>query len=275
MTLAARLGPRLPPKLVAGVATRLYPAYEPELRRLPDFCPRGGTAVDVGGWYGPWTRRLARHADRVVTVEPVPDLARVLTATVPANVTVVQAAAADHEGTARLWLPAGGGGERGVSSLVRRPLHDTSVEVPCLPLDDLDLMDVTLVKIDVDGSELAVLRGAERLLRKERPALFVELEIRIQPLEPVLDLLAGHGYRGWVLPHRSWVPLMAFDLARHQARTQHVAEHGLLRRSLLPHRRYVNSVLFLPDGRRPRPRTVARARARARVRHDGRHELRS
>ncbi|MBA0049966.1 FkbM family methyltransferase [Streptomyces sp. AJS327] len=251
MTLASRIGPHLPPRLLTRATDLLYPRFEPELGRLADFCPRGGTAVDIGGWYGPWTRRLATRADRVVTVEPVPHLARHLRGTAPERVEVLQAAASDHSGRATLWLPADGRGDRGVSSLVRREVHDATLEVACFPLDELALSDVTLLKIDVDGSELPVLHGAEATIARERPALFIELEVRIQPLDPVLSLLSGLGYDGWVLPAREWCPLASFDLAEHQRRTGHVAEHGLLRRSLAPHRRYVNSVLFLPDGRTP------------------------
>ncbi|MEU9122325.1 FkbM family methyltransferase [Streptomyces sp. NPDC048506] len=248
MTLAARLGRWLPGRLVSALAAGLYPRFEPELRRLADFCPPGGTAVDVGGWYGPWTQRLARRADRVVTIEPVPHLARLIASVAPPHVDVVSAAATDHAGCATLWLPPDGRGDRGVSSLVRRELHSTALDVPCLPLDTLGLASVTLIKVDVDGAELAVLRGAECTIKRELPSLFVELETRIQPLTPVLDWMAAHGYRGWVLPHDQWLPLDDFDLAAHQSRTSHVAEHGLLRRSLVPHRRYVNSVLFLPEG---------------------------
>lgn len=251
MTLAARLAPHLPPRFLAAATDLLYPRFEPELRRLDDFCPPGGTAVDVGGWYGPWTRRLAARADRVVTVEPVPHLARCLRATTPRNVEVLQAAATDHTGTATLWLPPDGRGDRGVSSLVRRELHHATLDVPCIALDELALTDVSLLKVDVDGSELAMLRGAADTIRRERPALFIELEVRIQPLEPVLDFLAAHGYTGWVLPGQEWIPLADFDLAAHQHRTVHVADDGLLRRSLAPHRRYVNSALFLADSRTP------------------------
>ncbi|MGW8974186.1 FkbM family methyltransferase [Streptomyces platensis] len=258
MTLAARLAPRLPGRLVSALVAGLYPRFEPELRRLADFCPPGGTAVDVGGWYGPWTRRLARRADRVVTLEPVPHLARLLSAVTPPHVEVVSAAATDHTGCATLWLPPGGRGDRGVSSLVRRELHTAALDVPCLPLDALALASVTLIKIDAEGAELAVLRGAVHTVEHQLPALFVELETRIQPLGPVLDWTAAHGYRGWVLPHDRWLPLADFDLPAHQSRTCRVAEHGLLRRSLAPHRRYVNSVLFLPDGERP-GRPVSRA----------------
>ncbi|WP_327356221.1 FkbM family methyltransferase [Streptomyces sp. NBC_01304] len=253
MTVAARIGPLLPARLVGSLAQFVYPRFEPELAHLADFCPAGcDTAVDVGGWFGPWSHRLARRARRVVAVEPVPHLAHTLESTTPSNVDVVQAAASDRRGTARLWLPQGDRGERGVSSLVRRDIHARAVDVPCLTLDGLGLREVDFIKIDVDGNELAVLRGAESLLDRDRPALIVELEARIQPMGPVVSLLASHGYRGWVLPERSWVPLDDFDLAGHQARREYVVRRGLLRR-VLPFRgpRYVNSVLFLPDGRQP------------------------
>ncbi|MFF5492552.1 FkbM family methyltransferase [Streptomyces aquilus] len=253
MTLAARIAPLLPDRLVAAVARAVYPRFEPELARLPELCPEGcGTAVDVGGWYGPWTRRLAGRARRVVTVEPVPRLARLLAATAPPNVRVVQAAAAERPGTARLWLPPDDTGERGVSSLVRRDIHQRALPVGCVTLDELGLKDVGFMKVDVDGSELAVLRGATGILARDRPALFVELESRIQPIGPVVTYLALLGYEGWVLPGDTWVPLRSFPLAAHQEGASYVVSHGLLRR-VLPFRgpRYVNSVLFLPDGRRP------------------------
>ncbi|MFF6782619.1 FkbM family methyltransferase [Streptomyces sp. NPDC012510] len=275
-TLAARLAPVLPDRLVAAAARLVYPRFEPELARLDELCPpQCRTAVDVGGWYGPWTRRLSRRAEHVVTVEPVPRLARLLTSTAPANVRVVQAAASDRPGTARLWLPPGDDGGRGVSSLVRRDIHARALDVRCVTLDGLGLTDVDFVKIDVDGNELAVLRGASGLLARDRPALFVELESRIQPIAPVVDLLTGLGYAGWVLPAGTWHPLRPAALEAHQARTSHVASHGLLRR-VLPFAgpRYVNSVLFLPDGRRPGEPAGRRGPASGAVRDHGPHALR-
>ncbi|WP_338696209.1 FkbM family methyltransferase [Streptomyces sp. Q6] len=268
-TLAARLAPYLPARLTAAAARALYPRFEPELARLADMSPAGGTfrtAVDVGGWYGPWTHRLAARARHVVTLEPVPHLARTLTASAPSNVKVVRAAASDRPGTAPLWQPPHDErGERGVSSLVRRAdLHaETGHQVTCVTLDELALREVDLMKIDVDGAELQVLRGASALIARDRPALFIELETRIQPIAPVVGHLRARGYEGWVLPADSWLPLPRFDLAAHQRGTAHIASQGLLRRALTPSARrprYVNSVLFLPDGRVP-----------GRVRDHGRH----
>ncbi|MFI8187650.1 FkbM family methyltransferase [Streptomyces sp. NPDC085946] len=266
-TLAARLAPFLPGRAVAAAARAVYPRFEPELARLGELCPpRCGTAVDVGGWYGPWTHRLSRRAREVVTLEPVPHLARLLTAAAPPNVRVVRAAASDRPGVARLWLPPDDTGGRGVSSLVRRDIHGRALDVPCVTLDGLGLRDVGFVKIDVDGNEPAVLRGAAGLLARDRPALFVELESRIQPVAPVVTYLGRLGYDGWVLPGDTWVPLSRFPLEAHQAETAYVVAHGLLRRVLPPRGpRYVNSVLFLPDGRRP---------GGTRVGDDGSHAVR-
>ncbi len=264
MTLAARVGPLLPEHVVGRIAQLVYPRFEPELAHLDDYFPRRcHTAVDIGGWYGPWSRRFAARSRSVVTIEPVPHLARTLERITPPNVRVVQAAAGDHPGTARLWFPAGDTGARGLSSLVRRDIHTHGVDVRQVTVDELGLRDVDFIKIDVDGNEKAVLEGALRTLDRDLPALLIELEARIQPTAPIVDLLTAHGYRGWVLPSSTWLPLDDFDLATHQHDTAHVASLGLLRR-ILPFSgpRYVNSVLFLPHGRRPSPARLPAASLR-------------
>ena len=98
-----------------------------------------------------------------------------------------------------------------------------------------------------------MLRGARDLLARDRPALFIELESRIQPIAPVVTYLSLLGYESWVLPRATWVPLSGFPLEAHQATASYVVNQGLLRRVLpfLHRPRYINSVLFLPDGRRP------------------------
>jgi FkbM family methyltransferase len=245
-----RVAARLPEGLLARLISLTYRRAEPELGRLDAVCGRGGTMVDVGGWYGPWTRRLLRRAGRVVVIEPTP-LHEVLRRTLPAAAEVVAAAASDRIGVAEIWLPSPGGATRGISSLHRREVHQVPMKVPLVTVDSLGLRDVTFIKIDVDGHETHVLRGAARTIRRDRPRLLVEVERRIQPPARVPGLLESWGYRGWVLPGRDWVPLKEFPLEEHQARAGRAAERGLLATVLSPRPRYVNSVLFLPDGRRP------------------------
>ncbi|MGN9912903.1 FkbM family methyltransferase [Phytohabitans sp. LJ34] len=247
-TLSARFAAGLPAGLVGSAIRAVYPRVEPELARLASYAPRGGTAVDVGAWYGPWTRGLRRLADRVVALEPAADLARLVAAAYP-DVRVVQAAASDHVGTATLYLPDGGAGV-GTSSIEGAGGEGRPVTVPRVSLDSLELTGVGFVKLDVEGHEMPALRGAERTIRRDTPLLLVELEERIQPISPILDLLGGWGYRPYVMPGRRWLPLDDFDLVAHQKAAVGRVRHSFARRVVAPWPRYVNLVLFRPEGRR-------------------------
>jgi len=219
----------------------VYPRLEPELACLATWAPRGGTAVDVGAWYGPWTVRLSRLADRVVSIEPNPDLAAAVRARCP-GAWVVEAAASDHGGAAELWLPPGGRGAEGTASLEHT--GGRSITVRRVTIDGLGLTDVRFIKMDIEGHEAAALQGAEKTIKRDSPVLVLELETRHQRIDDVIGTLAGWGYQGTVLAGRSWVPLPAFDLAAHQRANSHVAARGMLGRLARPRERYVNLVRF-------------------------------
>jgi len=72
-------------------------------------------------------------------------------------------------------------------------------EVPVTSLDDfveangIDTIDV--LKIDVEGADLNVLRGAEGLLGNERiKVLIVEIPMTVEQRSEMIDLLSAHGY---------------------------------------------------------------------------------
>ncbi|MFC6569057.1 FkbM family methyltransferase [Actinoplanes utahensis] len=242
-TLSARIAAALPSSAVAAAVRVAYPRVEPELARLKSYVPRCATAVDVGAWYGPWTRGLRRIAERVVSVEPVPELARSVATAFP-DVRVIEAVASDHAGTAELFLPAGGPGE-GTSS-VEHGAGPTAT-VRRVTIDSLELTGVGFMKLDVEGHETAALLGAEQTVKRDRPQLIVELEERIQPVQPVLDLLAGWGYRPFVMPDDRWIPLADFDLIEHQRGALERVGQSFVRRVIRPTPRYVNMVLFRPE----------------------------
>lgn len=232
----------VPGRAFAAAMRAVYPRVEPELACLASWAPRGGTAVDVGAWYGPWTARLSALADRVVSIEPNPALAALVRAAFPAA-RVVEAAASDHDGTAQLWLPPGGRGAEGTASLERT--GGRSITVRRLTIDGLGLTGVRFIKMDIEGHEAAALRGAEQTIKRDSPVLVLELEARHQPIDQVIGTLAGWGYQGTVLAGRSWVPLADFGLAAHQRAASHVAARGMLGRLARPGERYINLVRFL------------------------------
>lgn len=283
MGLTTAIADQVPDRLLAAAVRAVYPRLEPELARLPEFVPRGGTAVDVGGWFGPWTQRLRRRADHVVTIEADPRMAAILTRAFP-DVTVIQAACTSEtssqagssggpgesggpegcggpegpgrpEGSgwsggfwrdgeyARLWIPDNR--LSGLASLQHRT--GRSVRVPRVTLDSLGLTGVTFVKLDIEGHELHALRGARETIRRDRPTLLLELEERHHPVQPVIDLLADWQYEGRILDGDAWVPLATFPLQARQQATEHRLAQSMLTRLLRPGPRYPNSVLFRPE----------------------------
>jgi FkbM family methyltransferase len=228
----------VPERIFGWLMRAVYPRIETELRLVASWAPRGGTAVDVGAWYGPWSARLDKLADRLVIIEPNPVLARHLRSRFP-DARVVEAAASDGIGTARLALPGGGRGAEGVASVEHA--GKDSIPIRRVTIDSLGLTDVRFIKIDVEGHEMAALRGAEQTIRRSLPLLLLEVEARY---EEVTRLLAQWGYQGSILAGRSWVPLSTVDLAALQRANADVARMGMLGRLARPGRQYPNLVLF-------------------------------
>ena len=93
--------------------------------------------------------------------------------------------------------------------------------MPVVALDDYfkESDRITLLKIDVEGAELAVFKGAERILRQHAPLLIFECENRhLAPgnVQDVFSYLAGFGYEGSFICRHRRLPISQFDAAVHQ-----------------------------------------------------------
>jgi FkbM family methyltransferase len=157
--------PRTQKFQVAGV-------YEPAVTRALAEHP-AGTVWDVGAHTGYFVLVALRQGSAVVAIEPDVENATRIRAALARNqltATVVEAAAGESEGTAFL--------ERAEKTSFNR-ISDRGTPVQVTTLDTLYARGIseppTLVKIDVEGFEAEVLRGARRLLRQARPTLLIEL----------------------------------------------------------------------------------------------------
>jgi len=153
----------------------------------------GAVMWDVGANVGFMSLVAARLGARVHAIEPSPAGAAAVRAHALLNglpIEVLEAAAADTAGRADFLLVE----EGSWSHLADRGSHaltEATVEVDVVRLDDAGLSAPTVVKIDVEGSEGAVLRGMERTLAEDRPAVICELH---ETNEEVADLLEAAGY---------------------------------------------------------------------------------
>ena len=113
--------------------------------------------------------------------------------------------------------------------------------VKTVPLDDLCLKQVGLIKIDAEGHELEVLEGAHRLLGSQRPVLLIEIEDRHRPgaLRQIEKMLTTLGYTGYFMIHGRMQPLSRYDHELHQ-NTDNIDARGQRLGT------YINNFYFLP-----------------------------
>lgn len=212
------------------------PAVSEAMWRLTDDTD---VVADIGANFGYFTALLASRAAEVHAFEPHPLVARWLRANAALwpgdRVVVHEVALSDRNGRSALSEPEGFHLNQGVASLARDQAPVTnSWDVATARLDAV-LPDVSLgvLKLDVEGHEEEVLRGATDLLEAGlvRDILFEELQLLPSP---VSDELARLGYEifslheGWKgvelnapeVPARSWYAptyLATLDPARARA----------------------------------------------------------
>lgn len=181
-----------------GATKALYanPPDWPEMAVWQARLGRGDLFVDVGANVGTYTVLAASLGAEVIALEPASDTATLLRENIEPNgfaeVTVIEGAAGETEGTARF--------STGLDSVNHLDEHG-AVSVPVVTVDSVvGDRTVTGMKVDVEGYEIEVLRGAERALGDRRITL-LQLEWNEASVEavgsdraPVAALLASHGY---------------------------------------------------------------------------------
>jgi len=161
-----------------------FGSYEKHFAELFSYLVRpGDRCVDVGANVGVHTVRLASlvGADgEVIAIEPDPDVVRRTRRNVSLNglpnVRIIGAAASERAGELRLYRPGPRDTNRARASLMRHSYLTGSVTtVPVVTVDDAcGGAPVALIKIDVEGHEAAVVRGAADTIARHRPSVVFE-----------------------------------------------------------------------------------------------------
>ncbi len=189
--------------------------YEPhEVRALCALARSSRSILDVGANAGFMALKMARAEPRahVHAFEPIPGTHAELARNVELNglgarITAHRQALAERPGTARFFVPA----FHGSVAASARPLFEgenSEVEVELSTLDafvaERQLTQLDLMKCDVEGAELFVLRGGMDTLRRFRPVLMLEMLrkwARAFDYHPnaILECLLPLGYRCYSL----------------------------------------------------------------------------
>lgn len=173
-----------------------FGTWEPNISYWISSTLRPGDGfIDVGaniGHYSLLASSLVGDHGRVVAIEAAQWIHATLDKHVALNgrrnIRTVQAAASDQRGVLRLYH--GHAGNIGKTTTIARPGEfsaggllgqQQSSEVPALPLAEIlsadEIERARIIKIDVEGAELQVLRGLQPLLARLRPDVEIVMEI--------------------------------------------------------------------------------------------------
>jgi FkbM family methyltransferase len=166
-----------------------------------------GLIVEVGANMGihtiPLALELARQGRGMLVFEPQPVIFQQLCANLAINglmnVTALPYACGAKPGMVGFEVPdyRKHGNFGGLAMEAPAESQARVENVPRVPLDDIvPSAPVGLLKIDVEGQELAVLEGAAHLLVRSRPVLYIEND-RPENSPALIQWLWAHGYQMW------------------------------------------------------------------------------
>jgi FkbM family methyltransferase len=172
-------------KLVKGLA---MPSFDEFMRTIvPDdgryqhenleaavsYCNRRRTVIDGGAHVGMWSRTFAELFDRVIAFEPAPDTFACLKYNVTAgNVEFRNQALGAKPGKVHMTLKGFEGTKREHNSGARYVASGGNIDR--VTVDSLNLDDLDLLKMDIEGSEVEALQGAVETLVRCRPVVLFE-----------------------------------------------------------------------------------------------------
>jgi FkbM family methyltransferase len=199
-----------------------YHARIGEFDHLDQFLDPGAIAVDVGANIGQYALKLAAECRNCVVIEPIHELAW-LEEALPSNCLFFNIAAGSGESAGKLTIPI----QEGQKQLPLATLGDVEFaqdifeqETLVRPLDRI-LQEccpherVGFIKIDVEGFEGQVIRGARKTIARWRPNLQVEIWSDSVPLRKVM--LAKLGYQGFFFFDSQLFHVDRYDPAVHTA----------------------------------------------------------
>jgi len=159
------------------------------------------TAIDIGGNIGFWSRDFCEKFNNVIIFEPEPSNIECLKENlkVHSNFTLHEVGLGSKEEIREFYtsLTTSGG-----HSFYRDQIFESEVEKTVLPikrLDDYNLTDIDLIKIDTQGSEYDILLGGEQTLINNDAVLNIEIEHKNEGHKKrateIIDFLSSVGYK--------------------------------------------------------------------------------
>jgi len=190
-----------------------------ETRWLEGHLNRGDVFLDIGayvdGWYTLLASKLVGKKGKIYSFEPHPDFCKRLKRNIKINklnnITVAQLAMSNKSGFSFL------SDNRHLSSLAidKKESHTSTIKVKTMTVDAYvkrnNIEKIDVIKLDVEGFETEVLKGAKKTLKSMAPALLVEIDDRLlrnasSSRQELIKLLKNLGYDSYIFTMKGLKP---------------------------------------------------------------------
>jgi FkbM family methyltransferase len=219
---------------------KLRGRLEEEIFLVKDFVDKEKISLDIGANFGLFSLVLGKLCSHVEAFEPLPLPAGYLSAYAKRkkNITVHQIGLSDADGELMLNVPCDKKGNLLTGYASFTPIDPPSKQfpVPVKKLDDFQFTNVGFIKIDVEGFEREVLKGAEKTIMREKPVILIEIEERHlnkrdMSVNNTFQIFQKMNYSGQFYHQGKFFPISDFSVSRHQ-------QEGVC---------YINNFFFLPN----------------------------
>ena len=230
-----------------------YVEDKAELDYITRSINKGDTVLDIGshkGGYLYWLRKSVGKEGFVFAFEPQITLFTYLQNFISIydfkNIDLKHAGVSSKKGLLNLFIPNAIGLTSPEATFEQKSPNEEGyyTEVQVLQIDEF-LNDrkskVSLIKIDVEGHELEVFKGAIDLLKTDRPKLIFECENRHlnnSRVEDVFDFLKQLNYQGFFFYRGRKTPIEQFEASKHQVTSSD--------KQIINKKEYCNNFVFEP-----------------------------
>ena len=168
-------------------------AFETEIKEKLSIL--SGTFIDVGAHIGKFSTYVSKNSQgkvKVISIEATPQTANLLKENIKINncknIKTYNLACSDTKGKLQFYVteyhPA-------TNSISKPDGNSNLVEINCDTLDNITkgVQDIKLIKIDVEGAELQVLKGGKNILKRDKPIILFEAwnKEKLSPLKIFLE----------------------------------------------------------------------------------------
>ena len=197
--------------------------YEKELQIIDRFADKSKDALDIGVYRGVYSYKLSPYFKKIHSFEPNPllfpylerNLKKIIT-----NIQLYNMALSDKNGKIDLKLPLRSKSifkdnieelfKLGAASIHPKKTFNKfrNIPVQISKLDNIKLgNNIKFIKIDVEGHEIEVLKGAEKTIKDNLPVLLIEIEKRHNQrnVEDSISTINEFGYKCYFVKNKELV----------------------------------------------------------------------